>query len=135
MALERIGPSGVAEVERRGSVGGGRRTAQDAKSPMNTGFSSAPKRTRTSTGHTAHKALNPVARVCDSSDMTLHRKILSPARTARTGLAGRLLPRLLPPGGLEIVGRASGSRWPEVIVGRCGHPAECRTRDLRRRLS
>src|SRR5205823_4853977 len=29
-----------------------------AKSPLNAGFSSAPKRTRTSTGHTAHKALN-----------------------------------------------------------------------------
>jgi hypothetical protein len=27
------------------------------------GFSSAPERTRTSTHHTVHKALNPVARV------------------------------------------------------------------------
>jgi len=33
------------------------------KSPDFRGFPSAPERTRTSTDHTVHKALNPVARV------------------------------------------------------------------------
>src|SRR5436190_16244421 len=49
-----------------------REDGEDPKSPMNTGFSSAPKRTRTSTGHTAHKALNLV-RACTTRPTWLYR--------------------------------------------------------------
>src|SRR5438270_12160788 len=47
----------AADVSRGSDVHAAGRS-ENTRSPMDTGFSSAPKRTRTSTGHSAHKALN-----------------------------------------------------------------------------